>query len=74
MPLCHYTDKELLIAFIAARYVYAHAYRPQTRKYFKTEVRGELELPLGSYPPPKLMRYRYPSNPECSTLPNLSVR
>jgi putative transposase len=74
MPLCHCTDKELKILFITARYIYANAYREQTRKYMETEMPGDLELPLGSYPPPKLMRYRYPGNPECSMLPNLSVR
>jgi hypothetical protein len=74
IPLCQCTDKELRILFITARYIYAYAYRAQTRGYLESETPGELELPLGSYPPPKLMRYRYPSNPECSTLPNLSVR
>jgi hypothetical protein len=74
MPLCKCTDKELRILFITAVYIYADAYRAQTRSYLETETPRELELSLGSYPPPKPMRYRYPSNPDRSTLPNLSVR
>jgi len=74
MPLCICSDKELRIAFITARYCYEAIYREQTRVYREAERPGELELPFGAYPPPKLIRYRYPPNPDCSTLPNLSVR
>jgi hypothetical protein len=74
MPLCLCSDAELRLMFITARYCYERIYREQTRTYRETEPVAELELPLGSYPPPKLIRYRYPPNPECSRLPNLSVR
>jgi hypothetical protein len=74
MPLCQCTDEELRMAFIAARYIYAYAYREQTKKYLESETVGELELPTGSYPPPKLIRCRYPANAQSSWLPNLSIR
>jgi hypothetical protein len=74
VPLCQCTNEQLRIAFITARYIYAYAYRVQTRKYLETNPVGELELPIGSYPPPKLIRCRYPTNPERSWLPNLLIR
>jgi hypothetical protein len=74
VPLCQCTDQELKIAFITARYIYAYAYRAQTRKYLESEIVGELELPIGSYPPSRLMRCWYLTNPERSWLPNLSIR
>jgi hypothetical protein len=45
-----------------------------TRAYEEAERPGILELPLESYPPPKLLRYRHPPDPDRSPLPNLTVR
>jgi hypothetical protein len=74
MPLCLCSDIELRLLFIDARYKYEFAYREQTRAYREAEQPYEVELPLGAYPPPKLLRFRYPSDPERSPLPNLTVR
>jgi hypothetical protein len=74
MPLCLCSDIELRLFFIDARYKYELAYREQTRAYREAEQPYEVELPLGAYPPPKLLRFRYPPDPERSPLPNLTVR
>lgn len=74
LPLCICSDKELRIAFITARYRYMAVYRELTRAYEESDRPGILELPLGAHPPPKLLRYRHPADPERSPLPNLTVR
>jgi hypothetical protein len=74
LPLCLCNDKELRIAFITARYRYQISYRQITQAYRESETPGELELPLGAYPPPRLIRYRHPPDPDRSPLPNLTVR
>jgi hypothetical protein len=74
LPLCLCSDRELRIAFITARYRYTTSYRDITHAYRDAEKPQELELPLGAYPPPKLIRYRYPPDPDRSALPNLTVR
>ena len=73
-PLCLCSDKELTIKFINERYVYELAYREQTHAYRESKKPKLLELPLGSYPPPKLIRYQHPPAPRRSALPNLMVR
>ena len=74
MPLCLCSDAELTLLFITARYCYEAVYRDLTQAYREAEQVYELELPLGAYPPPKLLRYRHPADPERSPLPNLTVR
>jgi hypothetical protein len=74
MPLCLCSDAELTLLFITARYYYEAVYRDLTRAYREADRVYELELPLGAYPPPKLLRYRHPADPERSPLPNLTVR
>jgi hypothetical protein len=74
MPLCLCSDKELRVLFMTARYHYDAVYRDITRAYRESAQPGEVELPLGAYPPPKLVRYRHPADPERSPLPNLTVR
>ena len=74
MPLCICSDAELRIAFVTARYRYMAVYREVTQAYRDSERPGILELPLGAYPPPKLLRYRHPPDPDRSPLPNLTVR
>jgi hypothetical protein len=73
-PLCLCSDKELATKFIDTRYIYEAVYREQTRAYRESKKPGVLQLPLGSYPPPKLIRYQHPSNPKRSPLPNMIVR
>jgi hypothetical protein len=74
MPLCICSDAELKIAFFTARYRYMAVYRELTKDYRESEQPGILELPLGAYPPPRLLRYRHPADPDRSPLPNLTVR
>jgi hypothetical protein len=74
MPLCICSDQELRMAFITARYRYMAVYRELTKDYRESEQPGILELPLGAYPPPKLLRFRHPADPDRSPLPNLTVR
>jgi hypothetical protein len=74
LPLCICSDVELRIAFVTARYRYMAVYRELTAAYRESERPGILELPLGAYPPPKLLRYRHPPDPDRSPLPNLTVR
>ncbi|MBN1654621.1 MAG: hypothetical protein JXA30_12695, partial [Deltaproteobacteria bacterium] len=74
MPLCLCSDIELRLLFISERSKYESVYREQTRAYRESERPYEVELPLGAYPPPRLLRFRYPEDPERSSLPNLSVR
>jgi hypothetical protein len=74
MPLCLCCDVELRLLFINARYKYEDVYREQIREYREAEQPYEIALPLGAYPPPKLLRFRYPPDPERSPLPNLTVR
>ena len=73
-PLCLCSDKELAMKFIDARHIYEVAYREQTRAYRESKKPKRLYLPLGSYPPPKLIHYQHPKDPRRSALPNLMVR
>jgi hypothetical protein len=73
-PLCLCSDEELRLKFIDARYVYEAVYREQTEVYRRLKKTDILQLPLGSYPPPKLIRYQHPRDPKRSALPNLMMR
>ena len=73
-PLCLCSDKELRMKFINARYVYEVVYREQTQAYRESKKRSILQLPIGAYPPPKLIRYQHPPARNRSALPNLMIR
>jgi len=73
-PLCLCSDKELRMKFIDARSVYEAVYREQTQAYRESKKIMILQLPLGSYPPPKLIHYQHTAKPERSALSNLLVR
>jgi len=73
-PLCICGDKELAMKFIDARYVYEAVYREQTQAYRESKKPSILQLPIGAYPPPKLIRCQYPAVRKRSALPNLMIR
>jgi hypothetical protein len=73
-PLCLCSDKELRMKFIDARYVYEAVYRQQTQAYRESKKPSILQLPIGAYPPPRLIRCQHPPVRKRSGLPNLMIR
>lgn len=81
LPLCICSDVELRIAFITVGLIRFGGHLKKGgydaddgNEKWESERPGILELPLGAYPPPKLLRYRHPPDPDRSPLPNLTVR